>query len=58
MNVVPVMKEILNIANAVISETSLPDFPGSANHSSEGVRISAFDQLDRMFERDIVCWCQ
>jgi len=51
MNVVPVMEEILVVANPVVSESALPNFSLSADDGSEGVRVSAFDDLDCMLER-------
>ena len=55
MNVVLVMKEILGVPNAMIGESALPDFSGPPDDRSERVRVAAFDQLDGVFERDVVC---
>jgi hypothetical protein len=49
------MQEILVITNPVISEPTLPDFSFAAKDGSESMRVSAFDELKRMFERHI--WC-
>jgi hypothetical protein len=51
------MQTVLIVANSVISESALPDFAGSANHAAERMRVSAFDQLNGMFERDVVGGC-
>jgi len=55
MNVVLVIQEIRGVANSMIRESSLPDFSLSTEDRSEGVRVSALNQLDGMFERDIIC---
>jgi hypothetical protein len=55
---VEVMQTVLIVANSVISESALPDFAGSANHAAERMRVSAFDQLNGMFERDVVGGCE
>ena len=54
MNVVLVMNEILAIANSVIGEPALPDFSFSTQDGSQGVRIAALDELNRVFERYVV----
>ena len=56
MNVVFVMNEVFRIANSVVGESSLPDFFRTANHGSEGMRVSALDELDGVFESDVVGW--
>ena len=53
MNVVSMIHEILDIANPVIGEPALPDFSFSAKDGPEGMGVSAFDELDGMFERDV-----
>ena len=50
MDVIFVMREILNISNSVIGEPALPDFSLSGEHCAQGVRRSTFDELDHMFE--------
>jgi hypothetical protein len=49
-----VIHEILIIANSVIGKSSLPDFSFAAEDRTEGVRVSALDELDCMFERHVV----
>ena len=58
MNVVSMMNEVLMITNSVIRESALPDLSCSPNDGSESVGIAAFDQLDCMFKRDVVCRCK
>jgi hypothetical protein len=43
MKVFLVVDEVLVIANSVVGETTLPDFPLAADDRSEGMRVSAFD---------------
>jgi len=45
-------RKILRIANAMIRESLLPDFP-VADLDPNGVRMTALDQLHRPFQRDI-----
>jgi hypothetical protein len=58
MNVILMVQEINVIANPMIRKPALPDFSLSANHRSEGVRVSALDELNGMFERYGVSWRQ
>ncbi len=53
MNVVLVADEILVIANPVVRESPLPDLSLATEDRPEGVGVSAFDQLDRVLQRDI-----
>jgi len=55
MDIVPMVHEILVIANPVIRESSFPDFSFATEDAAEGMRIAAFDQLNGMFERYVVC---
>jgi hypothetical protein len=48
------VREIHFIANPMISESSFPDFPFSANNGAEFMRVRAFDQLDRAFEGYVI----
>ena len=50
VNVVLMVGEIFVIANSVIGEAALPDFAFATEDGSEGVRVSAFDQLNRMLK--------
>jgi len=54
VNVVLMMDEILVIANSVTRGAALPDFAFPAEDGSEGMGVSAFDQLDGVLEGDIV----
>jgi hypothetical protein len=58
MNVVLVMQEVLFIANSMVGESALPDFAFSSENRPKGLRISAFDELNGVFERYVVCWSQ
>ena len=58
MNVVLMMNEILRIANPVIRESALPDFAFAPEHFTEGVGVSTFDELNRMFDGDVPCWSE
>ena len=53
MNVVLMADEILVIANPVVRESPLPDLSLATEDRPEGVGVSAFDQLDRVLQRDI-----
>ena len=50
MDVVGMVHEVLAIANAVVGKPSLPDFPSAAENRAKGMRVSAFDQLNRTFD--------
>jgi len=54
MNVLLMMQEILFVAYPMVGESSLPDFALSANDRPKGVRISAFDQLDGVLQRNVM----
>ncbi len=54
MNIVFVIHEIVVITNPVVGESALPDFSLSTKDDSEGVRVSAFDQLNGVFERYVM----
>jgi hypothetical protein len=51
VNVVPMVDELLIIANPMIGESSLPNFSLATDDRPEGMRVSAFDELNRMFQR-------
>ena len=42
------------IANSVIRESALPDFALATEDGSESVRVSAFDELEGVFESYVV----
>ena len=50
MDVSVVIQEILGVADSMIGETALPDFAFPTEDFSEGVGVSAFDELDAVFE--------
>jgi hypothetical protein len=50
VNVISMVDVVSVIANSVIGESSLPDFSFAAEDGSEGMRVSAFDQLNRMLK--------
>ena len=54
MNIIPMMNEVLSIANPMIGESALPDFGFSPNKSAERVRVSALDQLDGALNRYVL----
>ena len=55
MNVISMIREVIKVANAMIRESALPDFAFPTEDASECMRIAAFDQLNGMLERDVVC---
>ena len=55
MDIVLVIQEILCVANSMIRKSSLPDFSLSTENRAKGMGVSAFDKLDRMFERNVIC---
>jgi hypothetical protein len=55
MDVVSMVSEILVVVNPVIGESALPDFTFATEDGSECMRITAFDQLNGMFQRYIIC---
>ena len=55
MDIEQMSGKILRVPNPMIRESLLPDLP-SADLDSDGVRVSAFDQLDRTFQRHIPRW--
>ena len=50
VNVVSMVHEIFAIANSAICEAALPDFAMATEDGSESMRVSAFDQLNRMLK--------
>ena len=46
---------VLLIANSVIGKSALPDFFCVTNDRSEGVRVSALDQLNSVFDGNLDC---
>ena|SRR5690349_11895494 len=50
-------REVIVAANAVVGEPTLPDF-SAAKSQPEGVRISAFDQLNGSLYRNALCGSQ
>ncbi len=52
MDVIAMPGKILRIANTMISEASLPNFP-SSEFKSEGARISPFDELNGSLQAEI-----
>lgn len=55
VNVVLMVPEVLVIPDPVIRETALPDFSTSSDYAPKRMRVSAFYELDSMFEGDIFC---
>ena len=53
MDVVLMVCEILFIADAMVGESSLPDFPPAAEVRAKSVRISTFHELHGVFQRDV-----
>jgi hypothetical protein len=53
MNVIAMTTKVLRVANAMIRESSLPNFFPSELHPKR-VRVSALDELDCAFQRYIV----
>jgi len=52
MDIQPMPRKVLRVANAMISESLLPDFP-AADFDANGVRITAFHQLNRTFQGNV-----
>ena len=46
MNIVPMMNEVLSIANPMIGESALPNFRVSSYESAEVMGVRALNQLD------------
>jgi len=46
MNIIPMMNEVLSIANPMIGESALPNFRVSSYESAEFMGVRALDQLD------------
>jgi hypothetical protein len=55
MQILPMRSEIADIPNPVIGKPSLPDLAGFSENGAEIMRVSAFDQLNRMFDRHVLC---
>jgi hypothetical protein len=51
MNVIPMLDKVFRIADSMIGESSLPNFPAS-ELPSEGVRITPVDELNGSFQCD------
>ena len=58
MYVVPMMDEILSIADPVISEPALPNFRFAPDKRSEFMRICPFDQLNGALDGHILGRCK
>jgi len=43
MNIIPMMNEVLSIANPMVGESALPHFGLSSDQSAERMRVSALD---------------
>ncbi len=54
MDIVLMAYEIPSVADAMVSESPLPDFSPAAEDSAKSVRIPALDELHRMFERNVM----
>lgn len=55
MDIVLMIDEILGVTDAVVGESALPNIFVAAPGCSERVRVSAFDELNGVFKRYIVC---
>jgi len=53
MNVHLMMNEVLCISYAMVREPPFPNLHRASQSFSHGVRVSAFDELQRTFERDL-----
>ncbi|HZQ94720.1 MAG TPA: hypothetical protein VFA67_06895 [Candidatus Sulfotelmatobacter sp.] len=56
MDIALMVDEVLIIPNAMICKAPLPNFPLATEYRTEGMRVSAFNQLDSMFERHVAAW--
>jgi len=52
MNVHTMVDEILRISNAMVGESSFPNFDRTFQILFHGMRVSALDELKCSFERD------
>jgi len=55
MNIIPMMTEVLSLANPMIGKSSLPHFRIAADKCPELMRIPALDQLHRPLNRHVLC---
>jgi hypothetical protein len=53
MNIIPVPFKIFQVTNAVIRETSLPNFAFALEFGAYGMRITSLDELHRALQRDV-----
>ena len=54
MNVILMMRKVFRVPDSVIRESALPDFALATEDLAESMRIRAFDQLDRVLDRNVV----
>jgi hypothetical protein len=50
MNIIPMMNEVLNVADSMIGESAPPDFRVAPHERAEFVRVRALDELDGAFD--------
>ena len=53
MNIHTMIYEVLSISDAMVCEPPFPNLHRVSQSFSHGVRVSAFDELQRTFERDL-----
>jgi hypothetical protein len=53
MNVHPMMHEVFGVPYAMVGEPSFPNLHRVSQMLLDGMRVSAFDELKRTFERDL-----
>ncbi len=58
MDVVSMVHIVLSVPNSMIGETALPDFTLSSDQAPEGMRVTALDQLNGMFQRHVLSWSE
>jgi len=56
MDVIPMMSEVLGIANRMIRKAALPDFRLTSDQGADRMRISFLDQLDSALDGPIIRW--
>src|SRR5215470_11740015 len=54
MSVIPMMNEVPSIANPMIRKSALPHLRLAPNQCPKRMRVSAFDQLNRALDGDIL----
>jgi len=54
VDIVGVVQKVLRVADSVVGKSTLPDLFCASDDRAKRVRVSTFDELNGMFERDVV----